>query len=87
VPGVGNNYIIEITKQNYMDKLTVKVEIDEKMFKGTLPELEQLQDRIADELRSELGVSPLVKLVEPESLPVTEGKARRVYDLRNAPKG
>jgi phenylacetate-coenzyme A ligase PaaK-like adenylate-forming protein len=34
------------------------------------------------ELRAELGVSPVVKLVEPSSLPVSEGKAKRVYDLR-----
>ena len=82
IPAVGRNYLIEIHKEAYMDRLEVKVEINEEVFRGTLSELEKLQARVVAELRAELGVTPVVKLVEPSSLPVSEGKARRVYDLR-----
>ena len=86
VPEAGNNYVIEIVEDNYMDKLTVKVEMDGERFGGTLEELERVQCRITEELKSELGVSPIVKLVEQGSLPVNEGKAKRVYDLRQKNK-
>ncbi len=82
IPAVGRNYLIEIRKEAHMDRLEVQVELNEEVFRGTLAELEKLQARVVAELRAELGVSPVVKLVEPSSLPVSEGKAKRVYDLR-----
>lgn len=82
IPEIGHNYLIEIHKENYMDRLEVKVEINEEVFRGTLSELEKLQARIAAELRTELGITAQVKLVEPSNLPVSDGKAQRVYDYR-----
>jgi phenylacetate-CoA ligase len=83
IPQIGHNYLIEIHKENYMDRLEVKVEINEEVFRGTLSELERLQARVTAELRAEIGVTPVVRLVEPSSLPVSEGKAQRVIDRRN----
>ena len=82
IPGVGNNYSIEIRKENYMDKMYIQVEFDRDVFEGTLEELTNLQNRVAEELKSELVISPVVRIVEPGSLPVSEGKAKRVHDLR-----
>jgi len=82
IPDVGRNYLIEVRKEAHLDRLEVRVEINEEVFRGTLAELEKLQARVTVELRAELGGTPVVKLVEPSSLPVSEGKARRVYDLR-----
>lgn len=83
VPEVGNNYIIEIKKENFMDKVYIKIEINENTFHGTLNEIEILQKKVTEELKSELGINPVVKFVESGSLPESEGKAVRVYDLRN----
>jgi len=83
IPQVGHNYLIEISKDNYMDRLEVKVELNEEAFRGTLSELERLASRVTAELQSELGVRPVVRLVEPASLPVSEGKAQRVIDRRS----
>jgi phenylacetate-CoA ligase len=82
IPEIGNNYLIELRKENFMDRLAVKVEVRESVFRGTLRELERLQGKVAAELRAEIGVTPTVHLVEPSSLPVSEGKAQRVYDFR-----
>ena len=82
IPEIGHNYLIEIRKENFMDRLQVHVEINEEVFHGTLAELEKLQRNAVAALRAELGVTPSVKLVEPSSLPVSEGKAQRVYDYR-----
>lgn len=83
VPGVGSNYVIEITEHEYMDRLAVKVEVNAQVFKGTLAGLEALQRRIAGDLKAELGVSASVELVEEGGLPAAEGKAQRVHDLRS----
>ncbi|MCL2143879.1 MAG: phenylacetate--CoA ligase [Endomicrobia bacterium] len=82
IPQAGKNYIIEIMKKDYMDKLSVKIEINENTFDGTLEDLECLKRKIEAELKAETGVSPTVTFVDQGTLPVTEGKAKRVYDLR-----
>lgn len=83
-PEIGNHYIVEIHKENFMDKLYIKVEVHENIFNGTLSGLEYIQHKITEELKTELVVSPIVKLVEPQGLPVNEGKAKRIFDYRSA---
>ncbi|MCL2799374.1 MAG: phenylacetate--CoA ligase [Endomicrobia bacterium] len=83
IPEASKNYIIEIIKQNYMDKLNIKIEINDNTFGGTLQELEKLKSKIEAKIKEETGVSPNVNFVDRGSLPVSEGKAKRVYDLRN----
>ncbi len=82
-PNVGTNYLVEIQKENFMDKIHVNVEVNEKNFTGSLADLDHLQKKIGEELKLELGVTPIVKLCEPHSLPVNEGKAKRIFDRRN----
>jgi phenylacetate-CoA ligase len=82
IPEAGKNYIIEIFEQNFMDKLRIKLEIDNENFSGTLQDLEKLQDKLENELKQEIGISPVIKFVDAGSLPVEEGKAKRVFDLR-----
>jgi len=83
IPEVGTNYEIHIYKENYMDKLHIKVELKEGAFGGTLRQVENLQKRLQDELSAEITVNPIVNLVEAHSLTVYEGKAVRVLDHRN----
>jgi len=82
-PEIGNNYLIEIVKENYMDKMIVKVEINPKTISGRLDRLNALVRRVAEALQLELVITPQVKLVEAGSLDVSEGKAKRVRDLRD----
>jgi phenylacetate-CoA ligase len=82
VPAAGSNYRIEITKEQYMDKLSVHVELRSECFSGTLESLEHIQRAITEELKSELGITPAVILAEQGTLPVSEGKAARVQDKR-----
>jgi len=82
IPEAGKNYLIELFDHNCMDKLRIKIEVNNETFKGTLKDLEILQNRLVNELKQELDVTPVVQFVESGSLPVTEGKAKRVIDLR-----
>jgi len=83
IPEVGTNYQIHLEKEGTIDKLIVKVEIYSKMFRGDLSEIDELKHRIKDELRASIIINPVVELHEPGSLPVFEGKAKRVDDNRS----
>ena len=82
IPGVGNNFLIILDRIDYNDHMTVKVEVRKEFFSGGLGQLESLRRRIVEELRSDILISPRVELVEPDSLPKSEGKATRVIDNR-----
>jgi phenylacetate-CoA ligase len=82
IPEVGNNYQVHLEKEGALDKLIVKVEIYSKMFKGDLKELDALKERIKNDLKASIIINPVMELHEPGSLPVFEGKAKRVVDMR-----
>jgi len=82
IPEVATNYVIQVEKKGELDHLTVKVEIYPKLFLGDPSQLETLKNHIGEELRSSIILHPSVELHEPNSLPVSEGKAKRVIDLR-----
>jgi phenylacetate-CoA ligase len=62
--------------------MIVQVEVTDKVFVEDMRELNRLKNKIQHELRSELLVTPIVELVEPNGLPRQEGKAVRLIDLR-----
>lgn len=82
IPEVGTNFLIILDTVEDNDQMTVKVEVNPAMFTGDMKHLETLRRRIIDELRSEILCTPRVELVEPDTLPKSEGKAVRVIDNR-----
>ena len=82
LPGMGRNYQIILERDRGLDKLKVKVEVERKLFNGSLEHLRELEKKVREKLRAELMLTPEVELVEPGSLPRTTGKAKRVIDRR-----
>jgi phenylacetate-CoA ligase len=82
MPEVETNYLVELKRENFNDLMLVKVEVREGFFKEDLRHLHALQKKITAALKSELLVTPKVELVEPQTLPRSEGKALRIVDLR-----
>jgi phenylacetate-CoA ligase len=82
IPGVGTNFQIILEREGFNDTLSVKVEIQKEFFAGDLKQLEKMRHRIVEELRSDILITPKVSLVEPGTLPKSEGKAVRVIDNR-----
>lgn len=82
IPEVGQNYLIVLERDGYLDQMRVKVEVKGEFFVEDMRVLKQLQSKIGSRLRDELLISVRVDLVENNSLPKTEGKAQRVQDLR-----
>jgi phenylacetate-CoA ligase len=80
---VGNNYQIMIERgEDHLDKITIKVEIYSKAFHGELKELKNIREKIKYALKEEILITPDVELLEPNTLPPSEGKAKRVIDMR-----
>ena len=80
-PELGSNYLITLDTVDDNDTMTVEVELDE-MSTDVYPELQQMTRSIQQALKAEILLTPKVKLVKKGSLPVSDGKAVRVKDLR-----
>ncbi len=76
---ISENWLM-IIERNDMDEITVKVEAKEKIDDSTAK-------KIARELQQKLRIATTlrmnVEIVEPDSLPKYEGKAKRVIDKRS----
>jgi phenylacetate-CoA ligase len=79
IKGVAQNYQIVLES---LDQLTIKVEISKDLFDGSIDHLLKLQAVITAKVRAEILVKPTIELLEPGALPVSEGKAKRVIDIR-----
>jgi phenylacetate-CoA ligase len=82
IPEVGTDYLITLETINENDEVIVEVEVKREWFSGDLIKLDKLTREIVHKIKDEILVSPTVKLVEPGSLPQSEGKAVRVIDKR-----
>lgn len=83
LPEVGDDYRISLDTIADQEEMIVEVEVKREWFKGDLALLDRLQKHITHLIRDEVLVRPLIKLVEPGSIPKAEGKATRVIDHRN----
>ena len=79
-PQVGRNYVIILEG---LDDMAIQVELAAAGFDGEVEHLATLQRQLTDKLKTELFVRPKVDLVPAGSLPVAEGKAKRVIDRRS----
>ncbi len=82
LPEVGDDYRIILRTIDDQDEMIVEVEVKKEWFRGDLTLLDRLQKRITHLVRDEVLVRPLIRLVEPGSIPKAEGKAVRVLDQR-----
>ena len=86
IPGVSPHYMLVVDRVNSTDRLEVQVELTEEMFSDTVSDIEKIQNRIKEQIKSVVGVAAVVKLVPPKSIPRSEGKAKRIIDNRGLTK-
>jgi phenylacetate-CoA ligase len=82
MPEIGTNWLIVVSKEGALDRLTVKTEVQPSMFSDDTRPLYALRDRVKEKLHACLSIGAHVELHEPGSLPISEGKAKRVIDER-----
>ena len=81
VDELGPHYEIIVERENYTDKLTVRVEVKEAT--DSLAVLENIANKVKSKLRVILGLDAKIKIESPNTLQRFEGKAKRVKDLRS----
>ncbi len=79
---IGPHYQIVVTKEGFMDKIEVQVELGDANILDKYRELEKIEANIRHNLKTVLQIDAKVKLVEPKTLERTTGKSKRVIDLR-----
>jgi phenylacetate-CoA ligase len=82
VEGTEPHYRITIDRENGLDTITLEVEIKDSLFRDEMKGMVELEKKLSDKLANALGLRPRLRLVEPRSITRSEGKAKRVIDLR-----
>ena len=82
IDGVEPHYQLVVEREGGLDSLEVQVEMNERLFSDEIKVLERSERSIAEALFAALNIQTRVKLVEPKSIPRSEGKAKRVIDKR-----
>jgi phenylacetate-CoA ligase len=82
IEGTEPHYQIVIDRKGALDQVTVLVEVSETIFFDEMKKQNELIGLIRRKLAAELGISVDVKVVEKKTLERSEGKAKRVIDMR-----
>ena len=72
LPGIAPHYQLVIERRGNLDELTIEVEADDSSAAG----------RVGHHIKSMIGVTATVKVMQPGEVPRSQGKAVRVRDLR-----
>ena len=81
--GYQANYQIVVDRIGNRDTVEVQVELTPEMASDNSVPVEKREKKIVSGLKSMLGITVDVKVVEPKSITRSEGKAVRVIDKRN----
>ncbi len=82
-PQMSSWYQIEVdTDHRSLDIVTLKAEPNPDVDLDSMAAVERLQRQISAAMKTALSVGVKVKLVEPKTIPRSEGKAKRIVDLR-----
>lgn len=79
---LGGNYLIHLSRRESLDQMKVKVEIAKAEFDGSVETVRRLRSELQRQLKEQVGFTVDIDILEPGSLPATEGKAKRVVDER-----
>ena len=76
------NYQIVVDRVDNFDTIEVQVEMTNETFSDTVRGIAQRAKALTEGLKSMLNINAKVTLLEPNTLPRSEGKAKRVIDNR-----
>ena len=82
VEEVTPHYMMIIDRENNLDSLEIQVEVDTKYYTDEIRGIEKLTKKISQVIQSALGISAKIKLMGPNTLKRSEGKAVHVIDNR-----
>lgn len=82
------HYQIIVRRDREMDDMEIRIEVTADVFSDRVSEVELITKRLSHAVESTTGIRAKISLVEPHTIERSEGKAKRVLDLRklDAPK-
>ena len=80
--GYTPNYQIIVDRINNNDTLDINIELTPEQFADKSNVIPDMEKKLTVAIKTMLGISPKVHLVEPKSIVRSEGKAVRVIDKR-----
>ena len=82
VEEVTPHYMMIVDRENNLDSLEIQVEVDVKYYTDEIKGIEKLTKKITTVIQQALGISAKIKLMGPNTLKRSEGKAVHVIDNR-----
>jgi phenylacetate-CoA ligase len=82
VEGTLPHYQIILTREKGLDEVEVQVEVTKEIFGDTVGALEKVQSEIGHGIETLTGLRMRVRMVQPQTIQRSEGKAKRVIDQR-----
>ena len=76
------HYLIVLTREKGLDRMEVQVEVTPEYFSDESRKLEVLQEQLTNAIEHTIGLRVFVKLVAPQTIERSTGKARRLIDKR-----
>lgn len=80
--GLTPHYQLVVRREGNLDTLEIKVEISEDVPFDAIRHLQKIESKVQRSIKEFLGVTAKVILSQPSSIERSEGKAKRVLDLR-----
>lgn len=82
VAEVSPHYMMIVDRVNNLDTLEIQVELNTQYLTDEIKGLEAISNKVAHVINQALGINAKIKIVEPNSLKRSEGKAVHVIDKR-----
>jgi phenylacetate-CoA ligase len=81
-PKLSPHYLIEVARDGHLDTVTVNVEMKPEFATGTAAEKEYAAHELSHHIKSYIGISTQIRVVEANGIERSVGKAKRVIDRR-----
>ncbi len=81
-PEVGSHYRLLIGKKGPLDTLSIQVEVTPEVISDKVRDMMDLRIELKAQIQEALGINVSIDLVEPGTIPRSEGKAVRIKDMR-----
>lgn len=82
IPEFTGQYFVTVDRVNNVDTFQVDVELRPEYYGDAMGKMLRLKDRLVGRLVSVLGIRPEIRIVEPNSIARSQGKAKHVLDKR-----
>ena len=82
IPEVEPQYVLVVRKKGYLDHLTIRVEAKREVYDAGPDKENEVENKIAEHIKGNIGISCRIRLVEPKLIERSEGKAKRIIDER-----